>query len=117
MNLFVSLSPARILACMIAASVLLAAAGPVATARSDASFNQPGSADAFSCDAVSEIQKTECIALVALYNSTYGVNWANKTDWLQTNTPCKWYGVGCAAGQVNTLSLGNNRLAGPITPE
>lgn len=51
------------------------------------------------CADVTEIPQAECEALVQLYNSTDGPNWTNNTDWLQTNTPCNWYGVACT-GQM-----------------
>ena len=71
----------------------------------------------FSCGDVTEIPEAECLGLVALYTATGGENWANKTDWLQTNTPCTWYGVSCSGGRVNWLSLYENRLAGALPPE
>ena len=69
------------------------------------------------CDTVNEIPRAECEALVALYESTDGDNWANNTGWLDTNTPCSWYGVLCSAGHVRQLILDHNQLAGSIPPE
>ena len=78
------------------------------------------------CATQTEISATECNALVALYNSTNGVDWTNHTDWLQTDTPCSWYGVTCSAGHIIRLSLGgqwdgnemvSNRLVGAIPAE
>jgi Leucine-rich repeat (LRR) protein len=69
------------------------------------------------CASQSEIPTTECDALVALYNSTNGANWTNHTDWLQTNTPCSWYGVTCDGGHTTSLSLTENELAGTIPSE
>jgi len=68
------------------------------------------------CDSVTEIPKTECNALVALYNNTYGPGWTNKTGWLSTTTPCStpWYGVTCSGGHVTELNLSSNNLAGSI---
>lgn len=63
---------------------------------------------------VSEISLAECSALVDLYYATGGQNWLTQTNWLQNNTPCNWYGVSCSAGQVISLVLDNNRLAGTI---
>ena len=71
----------------------------------------------FSCDDVTEIPQAECEALVALYNSTDGANWSNNSGWLDTNTPCNWYGVTCSAGHVTELSLDWNQLSGSIPPE
>jgi hypothetical protein len=73
--------------------------------------------NAFSCDDVTEIPKAECEALVALYNSTNGANWSNNSGWLDTNTPCNWYGVTCSAGHVTRLDLSDNQLSGNIPPE
>jgi Leucine-rich repeat (LRR) protein len=71
----------------------------------------------FSCDDVTEIPQAECEALVALYNSTNGANWSNNSGWLDTNTPCNWYGVTCSAGHVTRLWLCENQLSGSIPPQ
>ena len=73
--------------------------------------------DTFSCDTVTEIPQVECEALVALYNSTNGANWSNNSGWMDTNTPCNWYGVTCSSGHVTQLDLYNNQLSGSIPPE
>ena len=58
--------------------------------------------------------------LMALYNSTNGPGWTNKTGWVDgaagTNCdPCNgWYGVTCTNGRVSGLNLGGNQLSGPI---
>jgi alpha-tubulin suppressor-like RCC1 family protein len=69
------------------------------------------------CAAVSEISTLECEALVALYTATDGPNWTNHTDWLQTNTPCGWYGVNCVNGRLTELLLGTNNLSGTLPAE
>jgi Leucine-rich repeat (LRR) protein len=59
-------------------------------------------------------------ALIALYNSTNGANWTNKTGWLgPAGTECNWYGVGCDDFEfsVFNLSLANNNLSGSIPQE
>ena len=66
---------------------------------------------------VTEIPCAECEALVALYSSSNGPGWTNKSGWLQTNTPCSWYGVTCNSGHVSALSLDDNRLSGSIPPQ
>ena len=66
------------------------------------------------CDTVTEIPLVECNTLVALYNSTNGSGWVNKTDWLATNTPSSWHGVTCSGGHVTGLNLNNNQLTGSI---
>jgi alpha-tubulin suppressor-like RCC1 family protein len=69
------------------------------------------------CADVSEISTAECNALVALYTATDGPNWTNRTNWLETNTPCSWYGVNCVGGLVTDLNLGSNNLTGTLPPE
>jgi Leucine-rich repeat (LRR) protein len=70
------------------------------------------------CAAQTQIPAAECFALVALYNSTNGANWINNADWLQTDTPCNWYGVVCSNGRnVTWLDLSNNQLNGSISKE
>ncbi len=69
---------------------------------------------AFSCSAVSEIPQSECEALVSLYTSTNGPSWADRSGWLDTNTPCAWAGVWCESGHVTDLELGDNGLSGSI---
>ena len=64
-----------------------------------------------------EIPAIEHQALVALYESANGANWTNKAGWLETNTPCSWYGVHCASGAVFGLNFDGNRLAGSIPSE
>lgn len=79
----------------------------------------------FDCSQVSEIPAIECQALVALYNATDGPNWINNTNWLATNTPCNWHGIGCSNGVVLGLNVANvsggivsgNGLSGAIPPE
>jgi Leucine-rich repeat (LRR) protein len=66
------------------------------------------------CGAVTEIPQSECKALQDLYNSTNGPNWTNKTDWLQTITPCSWYGITCTAGHVSKVLMFKNNLVGSI---
>lgn len=72
----------------------------------------------FDCAAVTEIPQQECEALVALYDSTDGANWYTNAGWVQSATPCSWYGVTCgAAGHVTSLELDTNGLQGAIPPE
>ncbi len=71
----------------------------------------------YDCTAAQGISVPECEALVAIYNSTDGDNWIKNTSWLQTDQPCKWYGVACPGGNVMNLDLSGNNLAGSIPPE
>jgi hypothetical protein len=68
----------------------------------------------FDCAAVTQIPQSECEALVALFESTNGPGWTNRTNWLETVTPCSWHGVGCSGGSVTGLILADNQLTGPI---
>jgi len=72
---------------------------------------------ATNCAAVTEIPSTECNALVTSYNSTDGDNWNDNSGWLETNRPCRWYGVSCDGGHVTELYLGENQLTGEIPSE
>lgn len=69
------------------------------------------------CALVTEIPQQECDTLIGLYDSTEGDTWTDNTGWLQTVTPCSWYGVTCDAGQVTRLELGSNNLTGAIPAE
>lgn len=61
-------------------------------------------------------------ALMALYNSTDGANWANNSGWADgaagTNCdPCDgWHGVNCTSGRVSQIVLTGNQLSGTIPP-
>ena len=66
------------------------------------------------CITQTDIPQLECETLVALYNSTNGAGWTNHTNWLQTNTPCSWYGIHCAGGHVTEITLHGNNLSGSI---
>jgi hypothetical protein len=69
------------------------------------------------CDAVSEIPTMECQALESLYASTNGAGWIVQTGWLDTLTPCSWYGITCQDGHVWQLKLDGNGLSGPLPPD
>jgi Leucine-rich repeat (LRR) protein len=62
------------------------------------------------CENVSEIPQSECSALVELYTSSYGDGWNNNSGWLETKTPCNWYGVVCRENHVKELNLASNGL-------
>jgi hypothetical protein len=69
-------------------------------------------AEPYYCNDVSEIPMAECRALVSLYDRTRGRTWQHQDNWLETNTPCDWYGVTCTANHVSGLELANNSLSG-----
>lgn len=63
---------------------------------------------------------TDRDALMALYNSTNGANWTNKTNWGSSSSICNWYGVTCQTPNNPTvvgLELNNNNLKGSIPAE
>jgi hypothetical protein len=68
------------------------------------------------CDANTQIPDSQCLALVALYHSTGGNGWANRTNWFATD-PCSWHGVTCAGGNVTGVILEGNNLTGTISSE
>lgn len=66
------------------------------------------------CNAVTEIPQTECEALITFYNSTNGAGWSNNDNWLDTTSPCSWFGVVCNNNHVVQLVLPNNQLNGAL---
>ena len=68
------------------------------------------------CTTVGEISDAACRGLEALYNDTGGPAWARDAGWLTSDTPCRWYGVGCTDGRVTALELPQNDLEGPLSP-
>jgi C1A family cysteine protease len=64
------------------------------------------------CKGVMEIPEGECITLVDFYAYATGDSWDQKTGWLETKTPCNWYGVHCKDGHVVGLILPDNGLQG-----
>jgi hypothetical protein len=65
-----------------------------------------------------KISSIERNALVALYNSTDGVNWTDNTGWLgEIGTECIWFGVTCSSGSVTQINLYDNSLSGSIPSE
>ena len=59
----------------------------------------------------------DSLTLIALYASTNGHNWFNKTGWENHDRPLdQWHGVeiNIETRRVTTLSLGNNNLNGPL---
>jgi Leucine-rich repeat (LRR) protein len=65
------------------------------------------------------IPDTERVVLQALFNSTNGNAWINKTNWNGAlGTECTWFGVSCNADQshVNRIFLNANALSGALPP-
>ncbi|WP_281324082.1 immunoglobulin domain-containing protein [Flavobacterium sp. IMCC34518] len=65
-----------------------------------------------------DIPSSERNALIALYKSTGGDNWKNKTGW-DINDPqsdvSKWFGITVSNGNVVSISLYSNGLIGSIS--
>lgn len=58
------------------------------------------------------ISDEEYVALKALYYSTNGGGWTDKTNWLSSND--SWYGVTVEDGHVTSIDLAGNNLQGQI---
>jgi len=69
------------------------------------------------CDASTEPSLKDCLALVALYDSTDGGNWTRNDGWLDNDGPCRWYGVICSDGRVDQVLLADNNLTGTLPPQ
>ena len=67
-----------LLSLLVALSLLALGTALPASAQIQSPLEVPAAPTAF-CDSVTEIPKAECEALVALYNSTNGSGWKNRT--------------------------------------
>lgn len=64
------------------------------------------------------VPRTDRDALVALYESTGGDRWSDKSNWLSDRPLESWHGVTVnAEGRVTEIALPNNNLRGDLTPE
>lgn len=88
------------------AATLLFGAVLVAHARSIAQSS-------YDCSAQSDIPTMDCEALVALYDSTNGDNWDNKSQWL-SGSPCSWFGIVCIVYPLYDVQLAYNSLRGRV---
>lgn len=70
-----------------------------------------------SCQTQSQIPALECNGLAALFTGTGGASWTNSTGWIQTATPCSWYGIFCLGGALTDVNLPSNNLTGSIPTE
>jgi Leucine-rich repeat (LRR) protein len=71
----------------------------------------------YDCSMAIGITVGDCIALVSLYNTANGSTWDNKTGWLQTNTPCTWFGITCEGNRVSRIDLFENDVSGSLPAE
>lgn len=62
------------------------------------------------------LNAAQLVALTAIYESTQGSGWTTKTNWLSSDSACKWYGVTCddAQSTVTHLELAGNNLVGTL---
>jgi Leucine-rich repeat (LRR) protein len=72
---------------------------------------------AFDCGTVTDVLRTECEALVALYENTNGTAWKDNTNWLTTTTVGNWKGVTVESSHVIEIVLLSNKLSGTIPSE
>ena len=68
------------------------------------------------CASAAGVSETECGALETLYLGANGLGWTDQAGWLETTTPCDWFGVTCTDGAVTALALPQNNLDGSIPP-
>ncbi len=61
-----------------------------------------------------QINLTDSLALVDLYNSTNGNGWTNKTNWLTTQPVTSWYGITVNTNRVSQIILNTNNLTGTL---
>ncbi|WP_132011654.1 hypothetical protein [Flavobacterium sp. 90] len=74
---------------------------------------------------LTDVSQSEKEALKALYDSTNGSKWTNKTGWdfstpvtsWNNTTKTGWFGITVTNGQITSLNLGTNNLNGFIPPE
>ncbi|MCY3764726.1 MAG: hypothetical protein OXH06_04795 [Gemmatimonadetes bacterium] len=63
------------------------------------------------------VDPAERDALVALYRSTGGDDWTEKTNWLTDKHVSTWHGVIAFDGRVSVVNLSENNLTGEIPSE
>lgn len=63
---------------------------------------------------LAQIPASEKEALIALYNSTNGVNWDEMVRWDLTKDPTKWQGVAIRDNHVVALVLSRSNLVGTL---
>ena len=97
------------LATAMVVMVLVGCSSPTATPNYESRCQDKGWAD--------DIPGKECVALLALHDSTGGDDWKDRTGWLSSSSPCEWHGISCKRGHVVSISLLSNQLTGTIPPE
>ena len=61
-----------------------------------------------------QINKTDSLALVDLYNSTNGNNWKNHTNWLTASPVSSWYGIIVSGKKLKEILLEQNQMTGSL---
>jgi hypothetical protein len=70
------------------------------------------------CDGVTSIPPIQCQALAALYNSTGGNGWLDRTNWWANLDPCSgWAGIACSGTNVSFIRMIENNLVGTLPLE
>ena len=64
--------------------------------------------------AKAQVNKSDSLALVDLYNSTNGPGWYGKSNWLTTNPVSTWAGITVTGTRVTAIKLTNNHLTGTL---
>ncbi len=75
-------------------------------------WNTATSTAAERCVGATGVSQKECEALVSFYQATGGQNWRRNDQWLESTTPCEWYGVECKEGKIVELNVSYNNLDG-----
>jgi len=72
-------------------------------------------AEAQSCQGVSEIPAAECAALGSIYSSLNGPQWQISVGrWFANSNPCTWNGIVCQNGHVEGLTVTHQGVSGMI---
>ena len=62
----------------------------------------------------SQVSRKNSLLLVALYDSTHGDSWYNRTNWLTSQPISDWYGITVTDTSVTGISLNRNNLYSKI---
>lgn len=107
MTTFTNLGRFALLLSLLLATVCATLPSPVALA-----FNP--TRGSYDCTNVTELETTECQALVEVARGIQGAMWWTYTDWLTDFQPCGWKGVTCAERRVVELDLSGFALRGTL---
>ncbi|MGD2120967.1 MAG: Ig-like domain-containing protein [Gemmatimonadota bacterium] len=71
--------------------------------------------EVYDCDGQSEIQASECQALIELYDALTEWGWRDSPNWASGPDPCDWRGVTCEEGGVTSFAILSQQLPGSIS--